>query len=301
VSTFIFLFFSLIYQWGQWVSPSIELQNNLLLFIPNAAFGTIFPAASAALLFAFFAYRKKAIGPVAVILTAVVIYAVLFLGFKVSSSLQKNMENYAFQPFNEKKLHVTDNDVIYIDSISEIDSDIADDIIIRSRNSENPGFRYYRSGRLTDNAQPSLNIDSGQTVRINPANPVFSDAFKPDRLLYSYLQDMGSLNKALYNSAITGGLEMALIVAVLTAFLLSCLLFRGSTVWPLFEFVLILSFHRVVYYLFGLFSREANFISEAFFGGTQLQHIPLITLSGLTLIVFLVGLLTKLTSGRKRR
>ena len=97
-----------------------------------------------------------------------------------------------------------------------------------------------------------------------------------------------------------GGMQYFMLTAAFTAFLMACFLFRGTSVWPLFDFILILGFHRLGYFIFTLFSNEAGFISDTLFGGKQLDNVPLFTICGVSLIIFIFGLLFRLTSGRRR-
>lgn len=290
------MLFSLIYTWGQWISLSVDLKNSLLVFLPAAAAGVIFPSASAALLFTFFDYRKKKIRLFSAVLTATVIYIILFFGFRLASSMTDNQESFSFQPFNEKKIHVTNSSIIYTD---ECGKDSVEGIIMRGLDSETPGFKYYPDGKLTAGEHPALIIDSERVFNIEPSNPVFYETFKARGVFGPYLNDMGYLNNSLKTAAHTGGLDFLLLTAAITAFLMSCLLFKGATVWPLFDFIIILAFHRLFYYLFVLFSDETTFISETFFGGKQLNNVPLFIITGFTLILFLCGLLIKLTVRRK--
>lgn len=299
LSGLVFLTFSLIYHWGQWVSPSLELKNSLLIWLPSASYSVILPSVSSGLLFTFFSYRKTRINPVAAALTAAAAFFIIFSGFSYTASMTDNHEAISFQPFNERKLHSIDNGIIYSDSINENNKNIVDGILIRANGSDLPGFKYYQSAELIKNAHPELEIDEGRSIDITPGNPVFHETFIPGSILGSYIADIDSLNETFRAAASEEGSQFIILAAAMTAFLLACMLFHGATVWPLLDFILILGFHRIFYYLLSLFSRESDFINETLFGGRTPGSIPLFTLTSVTLIIFLFGILIRLT-GRRR-
>ncbi len=298
VSAAILVFLSMLYSWELLVSLSLEQKNNLLLFLPAAASGIVFPAASSGLLFSVFDYRKEAIKPVSAAITAAAIFLVLYFGFTFTSSMISSNDIAEFQPFNERKIHMTENSIIYTD---ECDSDIVSGIIIRNHDGSLPGFKYYDRAVFSSTPGAILQFDDARSMDIVPANPVFYDSFRRSGMIGNYIDDIRFMNESLKTAALNGGGGFILLAAVFSAFLMIGLLFRGASSWPLFDFALILFFHRLVYYLFRLFSSESTFIADTFFGGKQELNIPLFTISGLTLILFLCGVLVKTTSKRKVR
>ena len=294
ISAAVFLAFTLIYNWGLWISLSQGLRNNLLLFLPSAAYGVILPSITTALLFSFFSYRSTKISPFAAAITTAAVFAIILFGFRFTASMQDNLELISYQPFNERKLQATENSIIYTDKIP--DSETVTGIIVRSYDSKAPGFRFYDRGKLIKGRQPELEIGEQRSIAITPVNPVFYDVFQPDKALGKYLSDFSELNGFFRQTAYTGGLQFLLLAAVMSIFLMACMLFRGATVWPLFDFILILGFHRAVYYLFGLMSKEKAFLSETLFGGSLPENIQLLFFAAASLIIIVLGVLIRITS-----
>ena len=299
LSAAVFLAFSLIYNWGLWVSPATETRNSLLLFIPSTAFGVILPSITASLLFSFFSYRKSRINPVAALLTAAAVFIVIFFGFKSTSALKSSISMVSYQPFNERKLQTTDSGIIYTDNINE--SGLVKGIITRPYGSQLPGFRFYQGGQLIKGEHPELEISEGRSIGISPLNPVFHNVFEPESALGQYINDYGALNGFFRQAANDGGTSFLILTAVMTAFLMACMLFRGASVWPLFDFILILAFHRGVFYLFSLLTEESDFISETLFGGKVPGDIHLILLSICTLVIAVLGILFRITGKNSGR
>lgn len=293
LSAFIFLAFALIFSWGRWISPSIETANSLLLFLPAAAGRIILPSVTSGLLFTYFSYRNNRMNPAAVILTAGAAFAVLFFGYRFTAAMTYNQDAVAFQPFNERKLHSTDTGIIYTDRIDAEDSSAIDGIIVRKTDSDLPGFKYYEEGRLTGGAEPALNLGDGRTIDVRPSNPVFNSTFSAESLLSGFTADIELLNIVMKKSAVSDEIQYLVLTAVLTSFLMACLLFRGATVWPLLDFMIILALHRLVFYLFAFVSNETDFISETLFGGTAPGNIPMLSLAACTVLIVLFGMLSK--------
>lgn len=298
ISAAVFSLFILIFSWGQNFSRITGGENSLWLFFSAAAANIIFPSVSSALLFTAFDYRGKTLGVFQVLLLAASVFAVLFFGLRLAASLEEPESHQIYQAFQPDNLHKVDDALIYTGT-ADIDGSI-EDIIIRKDDSGNPSFEYYRSGEFKTDPAPVLNAGGSLSIEVEPRNPVYSHIFRPPGLLERYTDDIGFFN-SVYLSAAVGSMEdFLLMVTALTAFLVICLIFKGVTVWPLFEMTLILFLHRIALYIINLFSREADFISETFFGGSPVQNIPLLTIAGLSLLLLLCGLLLR-TSQRMRK
>lgn len=294
ISFVLFIFITALYNWELFFSPGLEQQNALILFLPSAASSIIYPSASAAILFLIFNSRKRKIHLVSVIIIAAATFSLIYFGYKFSASMSFNAENAEYQPFKPETIHITENTIIYTDST---DGNTVSGIVTKNRNREIPGFRFYQSARFVNNGNPGLMIDSERKISINPDNPIFSDVLASEYLLREYLGDMGFINEHISTSA-GGGMEFLLLCGVFTVFLMASLLFRNATSWPLFNFALILFFHRFIFYLFKLFSEEAEFISSTFFGGRSDINMPLITISALTAVLLLTGAFINISARR---
>ena len=296
ISSGIFLFITTLYHWEQFISLCLGQQNSLLVFLPSAATGIIFPSASAAILFLIFNSRKKSIHPVSSVIIGAAVFAAIFFGFRLVSTMSASNDEIIYQPFNERTIHVTDSSIIYTDECSE---GSIKGIIARNRSAALPGFRFYREAEFTDTPSPGLVIDSERRIDITPINPIFNEVTMEEGFLGDYLGDMKFLSQSIRNSAAAGGKDFLLLSIAFTVFLMTSILYRRASVWPLFNFSLILFFHRLIYYLFKLFSEESTFISETFFGGKQDLNMPLIAITSLTAIFLLAGILISITAGRK--
>ena len=300
ISAIIMSFFVLIFSWGQNFSRASGGENSLLLFFTVAAGNIIFPSVSAALLFTVFDSRKKSLGIIAPLLLAVSVFAVLFFGLRFSATLEIPEESLNFQPFQDGYIHVVEDGLIYTGTIGSDDSGEIIDLITRKHDNSLPGFEYYSRGDYLQHPESRLSAEGSEKIKIVPANPVYDHIFKAEGLFAGYLRDISFCNSIIFSAADEGGIDFLFLCGAFTAFLVICVLFKGLTSWPLFEMILILFFHRLGFYLVALFSSEANFISETFFGGKPVPDIPLYTILALSILLLLCSLLLK-TSNRLRK
>ena len=298
--TVIFLIFVLIYNWGQWISIFPDLKNSLLLFIPAAAGDIILPSVSAALLFTFFGFRRSSIHPAAAMIICAAAFAVIFFSFGFASGMEINNDEISFQPFNSRKLHTAADGIIYTDKVDGDGSGRLHGILIRHSGSEAPAFQYFPEGRAVTDGETAIEIGRAGKLKIEPGNPVFHSTFEPEPVLGLYYSDIGFLNNSLKEAARSGGSQYLIFTAVITLFLTTSMLFRGASAWPLLDIILILTFHRLIFYLFRLFTTEAGFITETLFGGNAPADIALMTMAAATALLLLSGLLLKLTGRRKK-
>jgi hypothetical protein len=300
ISAVVFSLFVLIFSWGENFSRAAGSVNSLMLFFSAAAGKIMFPSVSSALLFTAFDYRKKKLGIIASLLLAVSVFVVLFFGLKFSTALEEPADSRSFQPFQSEKIHAVEGGLIYTEKTSSESSVGIEGIIIRKHGSSLPGFEYFDEGQFQQLPEPVLSAEGSTVLKINPRNPVYQQIFNPPELLGGYLSDIDFCNKMFLSAAEKGGMDFLLLTAAFTAFLVICLLFKGITVWPLFEMMLILFFHRIVFYILNLFTGEADFISETFFGGNPISSIPLYTILAMSILLLLSGLLIR-TSTRLRK
>jgi len=300
ISAAVFCLFTLIFNWGQNFSRAAD-GNSLLLFLSSAAGNVIFPSASAALIFSAFDYRKNSLGFLPVILLTASVLVVLFFGFRLTSNLAPPAGSASIQPFSSGKIHTVNEMLIYTEKAGEKSTAAVEGIIIRNSESSLPGFNYFDTGRVEMTPELKLVIEDHEPVEILPANPVYDHIFKPSELLGGYLADINYCNSIFISAAKDNKLSLLLLTAAVTAFLMICLLFKGITVWPLFEIILIIFFHRVVFFIIRLFTSETAFISETFFGGKPVANIPLFTILALSVVLLLCGLLLRTTNRLRTR
>ncbi|MBI9107255.1 MAG: hypothetical protein JEZ04_10980 [Spirochaetales bacterium] len=299
ISAAVFCLFSLIFHWGQNFSTAGE-SNRLLIFLAPTAGNVVLPSVSSALLFTVFDYRKKSIGLVGVLLLTVSVFAVLFFGFRLTASLEDPDNSTNYHPFENGKIHSVNGTLVYTETAGMDSSGKIEGIVIREPGASLPGFRYYEAGRFLKSPEPHLTSEGMKPVSVIPQNPVYNHVFRAPDLFSGYMGDMSFSNLVFIEASRESGINFVLLTAAITAFLMVCLLFKGVTVWPLFEMILILFFHRIIFYLIRLFSSEADFISESFFGGKTVADIPFITISALAVVLLLSGLLLR-TSNRLRK
>jgi len=236
----------------------------------------------------------------AVLLTASV-FVVLFFGFRLTSKLAPPADGPGMQPFLSGKIHTVDEMLIYTEKTGGESTADIEGIIIRTSESALPGFSYFKTGRVEAAPEPKLLIKGLPPVSIIPPNPVYDHIFRPPGLFGDYLRDIGYCNSVFIRASNNSKLSLLLLTAAVTAFLMICLLYKGTTVWPLFEIILIIFFHRIVFFIIRLFDTEADFISETFFGGTPVQNIPLFTILALSVVLLLSGLLLRTTTRLRTR
>lgn len=296
ISSVLFLFISILYNWELYISLCSEQQNGLLVFLPAAASGVVFPSASAAILFLVFSSRKKTIHPVSAVIVAAAVFVLLYFGHNFAAEMSFPEDRIIYQPLNSETLHITDNSIIYTDDCS---GETISGILVRNRKSILPGFKFYPSAKFDKSSGAGLVIDSERKISITPVNPIFSGVIRSTGLLGAYLRDISFLNANISLAAAGGGTDFIILSAIFTIFLMASLLFRKATAWPLFNIALILALHRLIFYLFRLFSEESEFISETFFSGSDYVNMPLITIAGLTAVLLLTGTLLSISSRRK--
>jgi hypothetical protein len=265
------------------------------MYIPAAAGSIIVPAVSSAMIFAVFDYRNVRLHFISMVLLAAAVFLTLLFGFKFTGAMDFSDGRINYQPFEAEIMHPAEKSIIYTDKVGEGAYNDIEGIVIRNRDSELPGFRLYESGRVESTPSPALIIDRDRVIDIIPSNPVFDSVFAPPELLGDYFHDISFFNNAILDAAKNGGTDYLLYTAVFAAFLMACLLFRGATVWPFFDIIMILFLHRLVFYLFRTFSNESDFISKTFFGGNFTESIPLFTLLALSAVILFSGILLKTT------
>ena len=292
ISTLVFCFFTMIYYWGQSFSGA-EGSRILLFFLPISAKAQVFPAVSAALLFTAFDYRHKKMGMTGAVMLTAAVLAVLLSGFMITSRLQQNNPSKVFQPLKPGRIHSLTDGYLYIEAEDSAETGVLTNIVVRRKQAQLPGFNYYSDGRLSGTDPQILNSDVETAAVIDPPNPIFDHIFKPPGLLGQYLADIAFCNSLFISAAESGGPYFLLLTAAATFFLVVCLLFKGTSAWPLFEMVLILGLHRIVFFVLRVIVTEDNFISETFFGGTRIESLPLLVLTALSALLLLAGILIR--------
>ncbi len=301
ISAAAFIFLNMLYSWIISYSISLEQQNSLLIYFPEAANKILFPAVAAGLLFTIFDSRKRGPNPFAAILTAAAVFLILFFGFKFTKTMVSAETEALFQPFQSRMIQITDDNLLYTD---EVEGQSIRGLVTRGRKAlsgSDNRFNYYSSAALEEGNPLRLKTDNSISMEIIPRNPVFSESLKIKKPLYNYLSDIEYFNQSLAEASNTGGTDFIILTAVFTAFLMISLLFKGLSAWPILDFTLIIFLHRIIFYLFRTFSKESDFISETFFGGKQGLDIPLFTIAGLTILLFLAAVLARVTLRRGKR
>ncbi len=299
ISAATFIFLNMLYNWVIFYSISLEQQNSLLLYLPEAANKIVFPAVAAGLLFTIFDSRKRGPNPFAAILTAAAVFLILFFGFKFTKTMVSAEKEPCFQPFQSRMIQITDDHLLYT---NKVEGQSIKGLITRSRKERSDSrFNYYSSAGLEEGNPLRLKTDNSISIEITPPNPIFSEDIRIKEPLYNYLCDIEYFNQSLAEASNKGGTDFIILTAVFTAFLMISLLFKGLSAWPLFDFTLIIFLHRIIFYIFRTFSKESDFISETFFGGKQGLDIPLFTIAGLTILLFLVAVLTRVSLRKGKR
>ncbi|MDC7127360.1 MAG: hypothetical protein PQJ46_17485, partial [Spirochaetales bacterium] len=191
LAVIIMLFFCMIQYWTNSFSPTGENSIKLLQRLPDALSIIIFPATSIALLMAFFHYRKRSSGIAAVTITGILIFLVIFFGYKVTSLFNTDSASTYPKPFAKQTIHITDDYIIYTDNVSTtIDgSELAEGVMVKDRNNSSDSFKYYPNAKLSKQDKPELLIDKNQKIDIAPANPVFFTSFYPGKFLENIINN----------------------------------------------------------------------------------------------------------------
>ena len=301
ISYAVFLLFTLIFNWGRWFSPYSGVETGLFMYLGAAAGSIIVPAVSSALIFAVFDYRNVRLHFISVILLSAAVFMTLLFGFRFTGAMTVPVGGVNYQPFEAEIMHPAENYVIYTDKVGAGAYNDIKGVVIRNRDSGLPGFRLYEDGRVESTPSPALILDRDRAIDIIPANPVFNSVFAPPGLLGDYFRDISFFNNAISKPAGAGGVSRLLYTAIFAAFLIVCLLFKGATVWPFFDIILILFLHRLVFYLFRVFSSESVFISETFFGGNFTESIPMFSLLALSAVILFAGILLKIMRPQRNK
>lgn len=301
ISVVIMGFFCLLYYWVETVSIDSIPGEVFFKNLPTVLESIIVPSISVSLLFSFFSLRNSSISVSAVIITTILVFIILFFGFFSLSKISNTVTDKAYSPLSKKMIQSTDDYIIYTDGVIErYDSiDEIENIILKKKKGSAPGFKYYHTGILKKKNNPVLVIDSEKEFDIVPANPVFSQILDPDSFLKSILGNITFLGKMLGKIAGKNKITLLFYSVVLTAFLMSCMLLRNSSRWPLIEIAGVFAFHAIAYLLCYSLSNQSDFITKTFLNGSPNEKMPFILLVVLTAVVFVIGILIRFTKGLK--